>query len=680
MAYTASYIYEIHDRYSHVLQRISSRTDRFVNSANRAKLAVKTFGARMQGFGTQLANVQTGLGALGAGMALRGIIGTAVRFQRALNEVEAVTGSTATQMGNLRQQAKMLGRETQFSAVQSADAMVFLGRAGLKAAQIIEVMPSMLDLAAAGSLELASAADIATNVLFAFRKPLSELGHVSDVLAYTAANANTNVYELAEGMKNAAATASLAGVSVEETSAALGVLANAGIKGGEGGTQLMNAFRALTAMAPKSQKALRKLGINPRKILDDQGKIKDFTGLIGQLADKGAKLGDLFKLFDIRGAKAVGVLKQAGETQLKDFTNRLIGATGASKKMADILMKGAPGAIMRFVSAWEGAKLVMADTILPIFTKMLLKLTDLLSNLQDSHPWLLKMTMGLLILFAGLSAVLVPLGIIAMSLGALTPVISLLSGTVGIFAAAAAYVAYVFWKWDKSGHPVVQTVKDLFSSLKDLLLIFTPLNDAMMTGNESVGIIDKGMSALGNTLGFVFKIIEAVIRAVTGLTASLFSVVPAVAKLLVGDFRGAWDELKKGGQYAFEGLKKSVPPLSDALQHGLAVFSEGIYDIGAEKGIRAYTEARKIAKDITGMYGLFAEKADTGLRADVLRMQDKFALFDVKSALGEYPKGLFRREEQTLNGKIVVSAEKGAAVKSAEIMAGDTGQNFATGY
>jgi TP901 family phage tail tape measure protein len=398
--------------------------------------------------------------------------------------------------------------------------------AGLKTNEILEVMPGMLDLAAAGNLQLSDAADIATNVMSMYGMELSEIGHLSDVLAKAAASSNTNVYELSEAIKNVGATANQAGVSVEETTGALMILANSGIKGGEAGTQLMNAFKALTAMTPKTAKALKAMDIAPESLLDSEGKIKDFNGILSQLASKGATLGELFQIFDIRGAKAMAVLKDAGDKQLSSFITSLENADGTAKSMAKTLMKGAPGAIKRFQSALEGVKLVMASTILPAFTSLITKVSQVFAYLQESAPWVLKFATYGLVLFAALGAIVVPLGIIASSLGTLLTLIGAISAPVLAVVAAVTAVGAAFVYWYKSAHPVIDVIKRMANLIGGVFAPLIPdLSGFFEGGAKSAGFFSAAMDKLGSVLQVMLSPLEAMLVLVRGLVEGFVSIV-----------------------------------------------------------------------------------------------------------------------------------------------------------
>ena len=180
-------------------------------------------------------------------------------FSFMMSRVQALTGASDTLSKALNKQAQILGKKTQFTAVQAAEAMTFLAQAGLDANKIYSAMPSTLELAAAGQISLAEAADISTNVMSAYNLQARDLGRVNDIIANTTTNANTNVLEFAEAFKMVGPIAKAAKIPMEEISAAIGILGNAGIKGTMAGTQLRAMIAKLVNPTGKAAKVLKEL-------------------------------------------------------------------------------------------------------------------------------------------------------------------------------------------------------------------------------------------------------------------------------------------------------------------------------------------------------------------------------------------------------------------------------------
>ena len=177
-----------------------------------------------------------------AGAAIR----TGMEFDSSMSNVYSLMTSlnlTQADMDELRQTAIRMGATTKFSASEAADAMGYMALAGWNNKQTIEALPGVLNLAAAANMDLAKASDIVTDTMTPFGMAASRAGEAADVFAYAQANSNTTVEGLGEAMKYAAPTADAFGMTLQDTAAAMGVLANAGIKGSQGGTTLNAMLR-----------------------------------------------------------------------------------------------------------------------------------------------------------------------------------------------------------------------------------------------------------------------------------------------------------------------------------------------------------------------------------------------------------------------------------------------------
>lgn len=285
--------------------------------------------------------------AAGLGYSLYKPVNEAADFEQAMARVNAVAFSgggrdkaaDAEAFKALQEQARQLGRDTQFSAVQAAQSQENLARAGFKANEIIAAMPGLLNMAAAEGMDLATAADIAANTLRGFKMSADQMVRVSDVLAQTSAASNSSIAGLGESMKMVAPVAANLGVSVEEVSAMLGMMANAGIKGTESGSALRNAFLRLAQEPVSVEKALAQLGIASR---DAQGNMRKLPDIMQALSEKMKNMGEADKtkyMADIFGVRAVSgmmaVMSGAVNGELEQLYRLNKGATGELQAIAD---------------------------------------------------------------------------------------------------------------------------------------------------------------------------------------------------------------------------------------------------------------------------------------------------------------------------------------------------------
>lgn len=294
-----------------------------------------------------------------------------IEFETQFNKVIALTNATEDEVKALREEIKRLGAETPFTARQVAEAFQFLALAGFSAAEAIQAAEGTLQLAQAGSLDLASAADIATNILKAFRLEVEDLGRVNDVLAFTASNANTNIQEFSEAAKIAAPVAAELNIPIEELSTSIGFLADAGIKGSLAGTALRRGLLNLSAPTEAQAAEMERLNINA---FDLEGNFVGLNNIIGELevglegATQEQKAQTLELLFGARAVSSFAVLLNDGKEKLDDFTEALENSNGEAKRMAETNMQGAPGAVARFKSSLEALFITISEQILPILT------------------------------------------------------------------------------------------------------------------------------------------------------------------------------------------------------------------------------------------------------------------------------------------------------------------------
>lgn len=314
--------------------------------------------ARFKMLGTTIASAFAPLAGLAAITAsIRGTISALHGFETSMLRVKSLTGATGETFASLEAQAAHLGETTQFSASQAADAMGFLAMAGMNTDQIMGAMPDTLNMAAAAGIGLAEAADMTTNILAGYGMKVSDLSRVNDVLANTLKSSNTNMTELAEAMVPVGPLASRNGIAIEDTAAAIGLLANAGYKGEQAGTALRNILARIIEPAGEAKETIEKLGLN---LKDAEGNVRPFIEIMKELERTAATDADILRIFGLRAGPALASMLQQGSTALEDLRGKL-GATGTASEMAEIQMSGLDGAWKRLKSALEGISLAIGE-------------------------------------------------------------------------------------------------------------------------------------------------------------------------------------------------------------------------------------------------------------------------------------------------------------------------------
>ena len=294
-------------------------------------------------------------------------------FEQGMNKVAAVSGATEAEMAELTAIAKDLGATTSFSAAQAAEGLGFLAQAGFDATEAGRALPGVLQLAAAGGIQLAEAADIATNVLAGYGLEVDQLARVNDVLAKASSSANTDVLQLGAAFKFAGPVASSAGVSFETAGAAMALMGNAGIQAEMAGTALRGAITKLVNPSGEAAAAIAELEIS---VTDATGRLLPFDQIIEQLEPHADKTGKIMQIFGQRAGPAMSALVSQGADALREMTTALEQSGGTAQEIADKKLAGLTGAWTKLKSATEGVLIEIGDRLSPVLERLAAILTD----------------------------------------------------------------------------------------------------------------------------------------------------------------------------------------------------------------------------------------------------------------------------------------------------------------
>lgn len=332
--------------------RIDADTSGLDRGTRHGEKRLDQFGGSMKRT-TAIARQLTGvLGAIGIGVGFAQAIRELSNFQAAMNGLAAVSGATAEQMAKLEQQSRSLGATSQFSAQQAGEAQRFLAQAGFEVNEILGATPGILQLATAGGLDLASAADIASNVLGGMRMEVDELNRVNDVLAATAARSNTSIEQLGQALSFAAPFAAGAGISIEELSAAIGVMSDAGIQASRAGTGMVGVIRQLSRITSTGEAVLARYGLSMEDVsIEARGLGPVLETLRAANLDTAAAI----ELFGSEAGAAAQVL-------VSDYKGAIEDATGEADRMAKQLDQGLGPAFKSLQSAISESVLQMGDS------------------------------------------------------------------------------------------------------------------------------------------------------------------------------------------------------------------------------------------------------------------------------------------------------------------------------
>ncbi|MBQ0328007.1 phage tail tape measure protein [Providencia rettgeri] len=408
------------------LQQQEQQLKRVANQEKRMSAAKNSYQNAM-GVRNKMAGSGAGMLASGVGLgyAAKKVLVPGYDFEIGMSKVQALTrlDKNSDDYKMLREQARDLGATTAFTANEVAQGQAFYAMAGFKPEQIKNAMSGTLSMSLAGDIDLATTADIGSNILTGFKLNSNEMNRVSDALVATFTRSNTNLTMLGDTMKYVAPVASGLGVDLETAAVAAGKLGDAGIQGSMAGTGLRSILGRLAEPPKMAGEALDKLKIKTR---DAKGNLRQFTDILAELDKKTKKMGTaeragLFK--HIAGEEAFSALSvlvdQAGSGQLQAMIAEIKAAKGEAEKVAKTMTDNLDGDLKNLTSAYEDVGIQIfggADSPLRDITK---RVTDLISKFGQwakKNPELVKQ---ITMITLGLGAVLAVGGGISLMIAAL---------------------------------------------------------------------------------------------------------------------------------------------------------------------------------------------------------------------------------------------------------------------
>lgn len=403
--------------------------------------------------------VNGGVGvASGVGMAyvLSRPFKASIEFETNMADVKALTKNiTNKDFFLLATKARKLGATTEWSASQSALGMTFLAKAGFNAKQQLGAMAGVLGLATAGNVDLATSADISSNILSGFGIEAHKMGMVSDVLAKTFTSSNTDLLMLGETMKYTAPIASGLGVGLTEVSALAGKLGDVGIQGSMAGTSLRQAYTRLSAPPAEARKALDSLGVSA---FNAQGKFKGMPNIIGELNSSMIGLSDkekTTKLKHIFGMTALSsgiALLKVGKKGLLDYKATLDNSAGTTKNIQTIKLDTTAGELKLLGSAMESLSISATTGLLPTvnfltssFTSVAGKIETFTQKFPNASKWVFGLGTTLVVGTVALATFGFVAGGVATAVGLISlPVLAV----VGAISLVVAGGVALYKNWD----------------------------------------------------------------------------------------------------------------------------------------------------------------------------------------------------------------------------------------
>lgn len=479
------------------LIRITLRLqDQMSQQLDRATNKLQNLGQGMTRLGqTMTTGITAPVVAMGAA-----VFKTFADFEGVMVELQARTQSTAEEMAMMEEMAISMGRETVFSATEAAEAMLELTSSGSSAAEAMEQLPAVLDLAAAGALDLGEAADGVTDVLAMFQLEASDAADVVDALARASGSSSATVADLTQAFGNVGPVASQFGLSVEETAAALAVFAENGIKGAEAGTNLRSMLLNMTRETEAVHEAWSDLGVS---LYDSTGQMRNIDTVFQEIA---AAMEDMSMEDQIRisrdlagsyGLIGFNALTAAGG--IGDMSSAMDGAASASE-VAQARMNTLQGRWNSFMGSLETLAIVLGglgEGPLTDFILMATNIVNAVATWAEENPKLAQSIMLVVVALAALGPVLMVLGSIVSAVGSLA----------GAWGAVTGAVA--------AAMPVIMGLLGAIGTAVSFVI------------STAIPAIVSGIATLGGA------IIGAITPIITAIVAGIYSILVAIGTALV---------------------------------------------------------------------------------------------------------------------------------------------------
>jgi len=413
-------------------------------------------------------------------------------------KVQAITGNTSDEMVDLESVAREMGATTRYSAGESADALGYMALAGWETGEMVSALPSVLSLATAGQMDLASASDIVTDNMSMFGIEAEDASRASDVFAEAQAKSNTSVGQLSEALKNAGPSASAVGHTIEDTSAILGVFANQGLKGSAAGTALQAMYRDLQAGAENGNIAIGETSV---AVYDAEGNMRSMTDIMRDTEEATAgmtqeqrqnALGAVFQQQSLRGTN---LYMNEGSASADKLAESLKNSGGAAQTQAEVMDNTLGGSFQRLKSSLEEVALQFFAVIEGPLNSLVGALTRLVGWFGSLSPAMQKTIVAVLAIGASIGPVLIIIGGMAKGVSGL---ISLW----GVLSKAGAFLKIAFTAL--SG-PIGITIAIIASLIAIGIILYKNWDVIKAKGLIIFGALGAFFKAFGASVSSVFS-------------------------------------------------------------------------------------------------------------------------------------------------------------------------------
>ena len=505
---------------------------------------------------------KVGGGALAMGTATAVGIGSAVKtaadFEKGMSRVGALSGATEKELAMMTEEAMRLGSTTSFSATQASEGFQKLAMAGFSAEDSTASLGAVLNMAAAGQIELGTAADIASNMMSAFGIEAKNASNVSDVLTKTFTSSNTTLEGLGNTMKYVAPVAASVGWTIEDMAAAAGKMGDAGIDSSQAGTMLRGAITRLIKPTGEAAGIMEEYGI---EVENADGTMKSLPDILENMNESFSDLTDTQKaaaMATIFGQEAVsGMLTLMDDPAgLRNFTKELENAGGTAEKIAAEQLDNLSGSLIEFFSALEGAQIIIGNVFIPILTALVDVLTAVLTWFNEL-PSSIQTAVAV---FSALASIgLVVGGAFLLLIGFLPAIISGFASVATVAAALWSALTTVAGAFAFLATPIGATIAGAAALTAGIVYLINRFNllevamsavkvgvdwikEAFLSLGEQIGVVKDGTFSLQSVMALLESVFVRIGEQVTVLwnkfqDTAVFEVLISIIQSVIGYFR-----------------------------------------------------------------------------------------------------------------------------------------------
>jgi TP901 family phage tail tape measure protein len=491
-------------------------------------------------------------------------------FEAAMSEVGAISGATGDDLAALEAKAKEMGATTKFSASEAAEGLKYMAMAGWDVQQQLDGLPGVLNLAAAAGEALGTVSDIVTDAMTAFGLEAAQAGEFADVLAAASSSANTNVSMMGETFKYVAPLFGSLGYTVEDASLAVGLMANAGIKGSQSGTVLRGAISRLVKPTGDAAKRIAELGI---QITDVEGNMLPFRNVMDQLRVKFANLTAeqqaqyAATIFGQEAMSGMLAIISASEADYNKLSSAIDNSTGAAQRMADEMQDNLQGRLTVLMSSIEGVALQLYDNMKPALDALVASIQKVVEWLGSLSPETQKIIVAIAGVAAAIGPLLVVVGMMSQGIGSIISLFGSASIAAGGLGASLSALAGPIAAAIAAITLIVIAIKDLWQNNEDFRNAVKAIWGDI---KNSIAIIVNFLKALWDKHGKHFVNVgkatwEAIQTIISTVTQIIGEIIALFLNVVTGNWEGAWDNIQNIVKVGAEGVKKLITGLGTAL-------------------------------------------------------------------------------------------------------------------